>query len=110
MHYVTKVKYETGYRLLLTFENGGRRRVDLAPHLDGEVFEPLRDIKQFRTARLNTDIDTVVWDNGADMSPDFLYDIGEPVDDVPARKVVEDRADYAHSGDAWNALTHDQSE
>jgi len=95
MHYVTEVEYDAGYRLLLTFEDGTRRRVDLAPHLDGQVFEPLRDIKQFRTARLNTDIDTVVWDNGADMSPDFLYDIGDPVGDVTDRRVAEERADYA---------------
>ena len=53
MHYITEVEYEADHRLLLTFEDGRRRRVDLAPHLDGEVFEPLRDIKRFRTARLN---------------------------------------------------------
>jgi len=49
----------------------------------------------FRTARLITDIDTVVWDNGADMSPDFLYEIGEPRDDAPACKVAEEQAAYA---------------
>jgi hypothetical protein len=70
MHYVTEVEYQSGHRLLLTFGDGSRRRVDLAPHLDGEMFEPLRDIERFRTARLKSDIDTVVWDNGADMSPD----------------------------------------
>ena len=96
MHYVTAVQYEAGHRLLLTFEDGCCRRVDLAPHLDGEMFEPLRFLEQFRTARLNPDIDTVVWDNGADMSPDFLYEIGEPVDNVTARKVAEDRAVYGH--------------
>ncbi len=99
MHYVTKVEYEAGYRLLLTFEDGSRRRIDLFAHLDGEMFEPLRDLKRFSTARLNADIDTVVWDNGADMSPDFLYDIGETVDDAPARKVAEDRAEYGHRND-----------
>ncbi len=94
MHYVTEVKYEAGYRLVLTFEDGRRRRVDLAPHLDGEVFEPLRDLKRFRTARLNPDIDTVVWDNGADMSPDFLYEIGEPIEPDPIRNVAEERSEY----------------
>ena len=98
MHYVIAVEYETGYRLLLTFEDGSCRRVDLTRHLDGEVFEPLREIDLFRTARLNADIDTVVWANGADMSPDFLYETGEPVDDAPARKIAEDRAEYARKG------------
>jgi len=34
---------------------------------------------------LNTDLDTIVWDNGADMSPDFLSEISVPVaESVPA--------------------------
>ena len=74
MHYVTVVRYDSGYALLLTFDDNTVRRADLEPHLDGEVFEPLRDPAHFRTAHLNKDIDTVVWDSGADMSPDFLFD------------------------------------
>ncbi len=68
------------------------------PHLEGEVFEPLREISLFRTARLNMDIDTVVWDNGADMSPDFLYEVAEPVDSTPIRKAAEDHTAYGQSG------------
>jgi|688.fasta_scaffold175871_2 hypothetical protein len=94
MHYITEVEYESGYRLRLRFEDGSFRGADLTDHLDGDVFEPLRDVNLFRTARLNTDIDTVVWDNGADMSPDFLYDIGQPLDDATALKVVEERVPY----------------
>ncbi len=95
MHYITDVAHEGGYTLLLTFEDGSRRHIDLAPHLDGEIFEPLREINMFRTAHLNTDIDTVVWDNGADMSPDFLYEVSAPVDDTSIRKAAEDRAAYS---------------
>jgi hypothetical protein len=96
MHYVTAVKYESGYRLRLRFDDGSVKVVDLESHLDGEVFEPLRDIRRFRTARLNPDLDTVVWENGADMSPDFLYDIGVPAG-KPGRTtaaVAEPRAKY----------------
>jgi len=73
------------YKLLLTFEDGSLRQVDLAPHLDGEVFEALKDMSSFKTVHLNSDLDTIVWNNGADMSPDFLYEIGIPVaESVPA--------------------------
>jgi len=92
MHYVTDVEYESGYRLRLRFEDGSLRLVDLEGHLDGEIFEPLQDPARFRSARLNPDIDTVVWDNGADMSPDFLYEISTPLEAV--RKVAETRARY----------------
>ena len=79
MHFVRDVKYLSGYKLLLTFEDESIRLADLEPHLIGEVFEPLREISHFRSANVNTDLDTIVWDNGADMSPDFLYEIGVPV-------------------------------
>jgi len=68
------------------------------------MFEPLREIALFRTARLNADIDTVVWENGADMSPDFLYDIGEPVDDMPARKVAEEGAEYGRENGGTGSI------
>ncbi|HKZ84955.1 MAG TPA: DUF2442 domain-containing protein [Anaerolineae bacterium] len=79
MHFVRDAKHVSGYELLLTFEDGSVRRVDLEPHLEGEIFEPLKDLDSFKTVRVNPDLDTIVWENGADMSPDFLYDIGVPV-------------------------------
>ena len=64
---------------MLTFEDDTVRLANLEAHLDGEVFEPLRDIEYFRSFRVNPELDTVVWPNGADFSPDFLYEIGQPV-------------------------------
>jgi len=98
MHYITHVACESGYRLRLRFEDGSLRQADLADHLDGEMFESLRDAALFRTARLNADIDTVVWDNGANMSPDYLYEISTPLDDETALKVAEGQAAYDCAG------------
>ena len=78
MHFVKKARYVSGYKLILTFEDGSVRLVDLADYLDGEVFEPLKDVSYFRRVRVNRDLDTVVWPNEADFSPDFLYEIGVP--------------------------------
>lgn len=82
MHFVKDVDYVSGYKLRLTFEDESVRLVDLKKHLDGEIFEPLKNLNYFKTVRVNPDIDTIVWDNGADMSPDFLYEIGVPVPDA----------------------------
>jgi hypothetical protein len=76
MHAVKNVQYVSGYKLLLTFEDTHVRLVDLAPHLEGEIFEPLKDPAYFKRVRVSEDLDTIVWDNGADFSPDFLYEIG----------------------------------
>lgn len=92
MHWVTSVEYVLGYKFRLGFEDGSIKVVGLARHLDGEVFEPLKNLRLFQTARLNSDLDTVVWDNGADMAPEFLYEIGVP--DQEAAMVAETPAKY----------------
>ena len=81
MHFVRNVTYLSGYRLLLDFGDGVRRLVDLQPHLEGEIFEPLKDINYFKTVSVNPDLDTIVWQNNADFSPDFLYEISEVCSD-----------------------------
>lgn len=77
MHFVKAVKYIKDYKLNLTFENGMSKLVDLQPHLEGEIFEPLKDLSYFKEVSVNPDIDTIVWSNSADFSPDFLFEIGQ---------------------------------
>lgn len=86
MHFVKNVSYQSGYKLLLTFEDGIQKLVDLKPHLEGEIFEPLKDINYFKTVSLNPNLDTIVWSNNADFSPDFLYEIGQVVEKRAALK------------------------
>ncbi len=88
IHFITKVEYRSDYKLRLTFGDDSVREVDLEPYLDGEVFAPLKDINYFKTVRLNPDIDTIVWANGADYAPEFLYEISVPVAKpvAPAKK------------------------
>jgi hypothetical protein len=62
------------YRLHLRFEDGVEGVVDLAPHLSFQgVFEPLRDPAYFAQVRVDADLGTVAWPNGADLDPDVLY-------------------------------------
>ena len=85
MRYIVDATYLDGYRLCVRFDNGITKIVDLAAHLDGPICEPLRDIAYFKRFRLDRDIDTVVWENGADFAPEFLYAIGEDMSEqLPA--------------------------
>ena len=62
------------YRLHLQFEDGVEGVVNLAPHLSFRgVFEPLRDPAYFAQVRVDADLGTVTWPNGADLDPDVLY-------------------------------------
>jgi hypothetical protein len=79
MRYVVDATYVDGYRLRVRFDEGTTKIVDLHPHLDGPIFEPLRDLAYFKSFKVDHDVDTVVWENGADFAPEFLYEIGEDV-------------------------------
>ena len=62
------------YRLHLQFEDGVEGVVNLAPHLSFRgVFEPLRDPAYFAQVRVDPQLGTVVWPNGADLDHDVLY-------------------------------------
>lgn len=63
-----------GYRIRLRFADGTEAIVDFERELWGQVFEPLRDPARFREFRLDTELGTITWPNGADFAPEFLYE------------------------------------
>lgn len=70
---VTEVEVLEGYRLRLAFNDGTRRVVDLSTELTGPIFEPLRNPRLFRQVRLDPELGTIVWPNGADIAPEALH-------------------------------------
>lgn len=71
--HVVEAKYVREYVLWIRFNNGAEGEVDLSNELDGEVFGPLKDISMFKRFHVDPEIDTVVWENGADFAPEFLH-------------------------------------
>jgi hypothetical protein len=74
---VTEVRVLRPYVLEVHFRDGVCRRIDLKDELWGEVFEPLKDPEMFAAATVDHEIGTVVWPNGADLAPEFLYETPE---------------------------------
>jgi hypothetical protein len=75
MIWVTDANHAGGYRLLLTFNNGRKGIVDLHDKIfddHRDIVLQLRDPEVFRSFRVQ--YDTVVWENGFDLAPEYLYD------------------------------------
>jgi len=71
---IVEVRHLGGYRLHLRFEDGVAGEIDLSSQLEFRgVFAPLRDVAEFSKVRVNPEIGTIVWPNGADLDPDVLY-------------------------------------
>jgi hypothetical protein len=77
---VTGVRVLARYVLELTFDNGETRVIDVEGWLTGEMFDPLiADYTQFKAVCVDPDAGTIVWPNGADLSPSALYIASKPV-------------------------------
>jgi hypothetical protein len=76
---VTRVERLGEYRLRLTFSDGVVGDIDLAAELWGEMFEPLRDPIQFDRVRVDPELGTLMWPNGADLDPEGLHTMVRPV-------------------------------
>jgi hypothetical protein len=71
---VSKAVYLDNYRIMLTFNNGETRIVNLENELEGSVYAPLRDHDYFKNFQIK--FNTIEWQNGADYAPEYLYKIG----------------------------------
>jgi hypothetical protein len=70
---VVDARHIHDFVLWLKFSDGTEGELDLRAELDGPIFEPLRNIEFFKQFRIDPDLYTLVWPNGADFSPEFLY-------------------------------------
>jgi Protein of unknown function (DUF2442) len=71
--HVTSVEVVGDHCLRLRFEDGAEGDVDLADWRWSGVFKALADPSYFRQVRLDEDLGTIVWPNGADIAPETLH-------------------------------------
>ena len=71
--HVTDARYLHDYQVELLFNDGRKGIADLSSALTGAAFEAIRDPAVFAQLRVDDELETVVWPNGADFAPEFLY-------------------------------------
>ena len=72
-YFVKEAKYLDKYKIWIKFEDGKSAEIDFSNEFDGPVFEPLKDIDFFK--KFIIEGHTIQWENGADMSPEYLYEL-----------------------------------
>jgi len=73
---VESVEASAGNKLILRFNNGERRVFDVTPLLSIGRFRSLAGQEVFR--KVHVAYDTVEWENGLDLDPEYLYERSRP--------------------------------
>src|SRR3982751_2292638 len=74
IHRVESFKRIAPYTLCVRFEDNTEQVIDFQPVLRGELFGPLQDVALFNQVRVDPEVRTLVWPNGADFDPATLHD------------------------------------
>lgn len=85
IHRVTGYEIAGEYTLRVSFGDRSEQLIDLEPVLAGELYGPLKDPALFRQVRLDPEVHTLVWPNGADFDPATLHDWPRYRDELIAR-------------------------
>ena len=74
IHQVTSFEIVGRFALRVRFEDRVERTIDFEPILAGSLYGPLRDPEVFQQVKLDPEVHTLVWPNGADFDPATLHD------------------------------------
>lgn len=74
IHKVVSFNKVDSFTLRVDFEDGTSQLIDFSPLLRGKLYGPLRDESVFDRVKLDREVHTLVWPNGADFDPSILHD------------------------------------
>lgn len=89
------------YTLRIEFNDGTQRTIDFLPDLTGDLYRPLRNLSLFNQVKLDPEVHTLVWPNGADFDPTILHDWSATEETEEAEFSIS-----VHSA-GLNGVTHD---
>ena len=82
---VQAVQIVAPYTLQVGFDDGTHQVIDFRAVLAGELYGPLRNLELFNQVRIDPEVQTLVWPNGADFDPATLHDWPEHQQALAAR-------------------------
>jgi len=85
IHRVCSFEIVEAYTLRVRFDDETEQVIDFQPVLAGELYGPLRDLSVFNRVRIDPEVHTLVWPDGADFDPAMLHDWPEHIHRLSAR-------------------------
>jgi hypothetical protein len=85
IHRVTSFNIAGPFTLRVRFDDNTAQTIDFEPVLAGELYGPLRDPALFKQVRIDPEVHTLVWPNGADFDPATLHDWPQYADELATR-------------------------
>lgn len=70
---IIDAKWGGGYCVRVTFSDMSKALLDLEKYLGRGIFKELTKIEKFKQFRVDAELGTIVWPNGADIAPEVLY-------------------------------------
>ena len=89
MHLIKRIVEVKPYKLVLEFDRGEIKIIDLEEKLrarsksPNSLYKQLLDPDYFKSVKLEPDWETIYWDNGLDFCPDVLYSLGKTLETSP---------------------------
>lgn len=71
---VTSFELLAPYTLRISFDDDTQQTIDFEGVLAGDLYRPLRNPAVFNQVRIDPEVHTLVWPNGADFDPETLHD------------------------------------
>ena len=69
---VVNVVPRNNYQIYVEFDNDECGILNMEPYLDFGIFSKIKDQSLF--AKVRVSFDTIEWENGIDLDPQFVYD------------------------------------
>jgi hypothetical protein len=69
------------YKLQVEFDDKATQNIDFRSILKGSIYGPLNDLTLFNQVKIDPEVHTLVWPNGADFDPATLHDWQDQVEE-----------------------------
>ena len=76
---IIEAKIIKDYTVEIIFNDFKKGVVDLRQYLGKGIFKELVDKNKFRRMKVDAELGTICWPNGADIAPDTLYSQAKPL-------------------------------